>query len=231
MKKAITENDVEKLAKNGVLEVTKDMVLTPEARIFASRRRIAIRFPRPEPEKVSPPIAQGDLAKLIEQAVVEEVTRQAQARGQPAQVLVPSEPLAPASAVSPAVPPPVSAAAAMEPVGLGALEAQVKEKVLSFTREEVGNRAIVTVIGANRPGIVARISKVVAECGGDLADMSQVIVDQYFSMIFIVNMSGIDEKVTSFRAFKEKLQDEAARIGQVEVLVMHENIFRAMHKV
>ena len=98
-------------------------------------------------------------------------------------------------------------------------------------REAEGNRAIVTVVGSNRPGVVARISAAVAECGGDLADMSQVIVDRYFSMIFVVNLDGVTAHGISFRVFKERLQDEAARLGQIQVLVMHEDIFRAMHKV
>ena len=97
--------------------------------------------------------------------------------------------------------------------------------------EGVGPRAIVTVVGADRSGIVARFSAAVAECGGNLEDVSQVIIDKYFSMIFIVNLEGLDEKGITFRVFREKLQDEAARLGGVQVLIMHEDIFKAMHEV
>ena len=94
-----------------------------------------------------------------------------------------------------------------------------------------GPRAIVTAVGANRAGIVARISAAVAECGGDLEDLTQTIIDRYFSLIFVVNLAALEENNISFRVFKEKLQDVAVQVGQVQILVMHEDIFKAMHEV
>jgi len=93
------------------------------------------------------------------------------------------------------------------------------------------SRALVTIVGRNRPGVVAGISSAVAGCGGDLADMNQTIVGDYFSLIFVVDLQGLATKGVSFRVFKEKLLEEEARLGCVKILVMHEGIFSAMHKV
>jgi predicted amino acid-binding ACT domain protein len=58
-----------------------------------------------------------------------------------------------------------------------------------------------------------------------------VIVGDFFSLIFVVDLTGVEKAGHSFRLFKERLQNEAADIGCVKTLVMHEDIFRAMHKV
>ncbi len=213
MKKAITDRDLQEQAQGGAFVVTRDMVLTPGAREYASRMGISLKYGSEAPRKAEPPISDAEIARIVEQIVVAEIGKGAQ------------------SAPAPAAPAPVPETAAMDQVMGQVLDAECKNAVLNCAPEEDANRAIVTVVGQNRPGIVARISSVVADCGGDLADMSQVILDQYFSMILIVDLTGADAKGISFRVFKEKLQDEALRIGQVQVLVMHEGIFKAMHKV
>jgi ACT domain-containing protein len=212
MKKAITDVDIEAGAENGTFVVTREMVLTPGAREYASRNSISVRYGAAPPSTAADPISDGDIARIVEQIVITEVQRAKE---------TPPPPVAPA----------VSQAAAMDSSGGQPLSGFGKNVVLNAHGSEEKNRAIVTVVGQNQAGVVARISAVVAECGGDLADISQVIIDDYFSMIFIVGLEGLDERGISFRVFKEKLQDEATRIGQTQVLVMHEGIFKAMHKV
>lgn len=212
MKKAVSEQEIKAAAQSGTFVVTRDMVLTPGAREYASRNNIALRYEDEAPRTASEPMSDADIARIVEQIVISEVST--------------------ASAPAPApTAPSVPEAAAMDRIMGAPLDEEVKTAVLNCSPTPDANRAIVTVVGKNRRGIVARISAVVAECGGDLADMSQVILDNYFSMIFIVNLSGMEADGVSFRVFKEKLQDEALRIGQTQVLVMHEGIFQAMHKV
>jgi ACT domain-containing protein len=217
MKKAITELEVQALAKDGEVMVTRDMVLTPGAREFASRKGIIFRYGEEKPQSVADPISEDQLASIIEQIVIEEVKR-----GESESTAVNTNMTAPAM-----VPEAAAQAAFVDSV----LGEDGKQAILNCDPDSTGDRAIVTVIGQNRPGLVAKISAVVAGCGGDLADMSQVIIDNYFSMIFIVGLGGLEANNISFRIFKEKLQDEAIRLGQVQVLVMHEGIFKAMHKV
>jgi len=238
MKKAVTEKDIEAGQKDGTFVVVRDMLLTPGAREFASRKGITLKYAVEEPPRAAAPLKSEALEKLIEDIVVQEVTRRAAASAGSGAAAAP--PAAAAPAVSPpsptaepsSGPPLLKADAAMDQSVCLSLDAQCRETMLNLSRpESTGNRAIVTVVGYNRPGIVARISAVVAECGGDLADSSQVILADYFSMIFIVNLDGLEKNNLSFRIFKERLQDEALRIGQTQILVMHENIFKSMHKV
>jgi len=234
MKKAVTERDIEAGQKDGTFTVLRDMLLTPGAREFASRKGIMLKYAIEEPPKASAPLKQEALEKLIEDIVVQEVTRRAAAASVAAASTQPaSAPTAPAAAPQATLAAPMlKAEAAMDQAVSPSLDAQCRETILNLSRPESGgNRAIVTVVGYNRPGIVSRISSVVAECGGDLADISQVIVADYFSMIFIVNLDGLEKNNLSFRIFKERLQDEALRIGQTQILVMHEEIFKSMHKV
>ena len=217
MKKAITELEIQALAKDGELVVTRDMVLTPGAREFASRNGITLRYGDAIPQSVADPISEEQLASIIEQVVLEEVKR--------------SESGSASAESGVAAPVMVPEGAAQAVYVDNVLSEDGKQAILNCDPTTTGDRAIVTVIGQNRPGLVAKISAVVADCGGDLADMSQVIIDDYFSMIFIVGLAGLEAQNTSFRVFKEKLQDEAIRLGQVQVLVMHEGIFKAMHKV
>jgi ACT domain-containing protein len=212
MKKAVTESDVKTQSGNGTFVVTRDMVLTPGAREYASRNNIALRYEHEAPRAAATPMSDTDIARIVEQIVISQVNQ--------------SSPTPPAPTA-----PRVPEAAALDGIMGQALDSQGRDAVLNCSDAQDGNRAIVTVVGQNQPGVVARISAVVAECGGDLADMSQVIIDQFFSMIFIVNLSGMEAGGISFRIFKERLQDEALRIGKTQVLVMHEGIFQAMHKV
>jgi len=237
MKKAIASQDIKALQKDGVLVVTRDMVLTPEAREFASKAGIALKYSQDVPPPAKP-IEKADLARLIEQIVVEEVTkatsRTEQGPQSPRGEVPPlggrGEPGSPQGGI--ALPTLLPESAARDPGVRRGVDADCLRQVLNVsTDEDTSGRAIVTVVGHNRPGVVARISSAVAECGGDLADVSQVIIGDYFSMIFIVNLAGLQEKNLSFRVFKERLQDEAARLGRVQILVMHEAIFQAMHKV
>jgi len=224
MKRAITEVDVGRLARDGVLVVTRDMVLTPGARDYASSHQITVRYEDSPPSEAAAPIGEDELVSIIEQIVVEEITKGGS--GAPAQPA--ADPALPGAETAQSIP----ESAAMDPAGRQeAAGGDFMERILAVRGDDGANRAIVTVIGRDRPGIVSRVSAVVADCGGNLEDITQVVLDKYFSMIFIVNLAGLEPKNLTFRVFKERLQDEAARMGQVQILVMHEDIFKAMHKV
>jgi ACT domain-containing protein len=89
-------------------------------------------------------------------------------------------------------------------------------------------RAVITATGLNRPGVVAALTKVLAEGGADIADISQTIVAGYFTMIIVCDFDTSGG--TTFRAFKDRVEEAAGRIG-CGVLVMHEELLRAMHRV
>ncbi len=88
-------------------------------------------------------------------------------------------------------------------------------------------RAVVTVIGADKVGIVAAISKVLAENNVNILDLTSSKVRDFFVMIMLIDISN---SRVSLEKLKELLGAEAAKIG-VQVAVQHENIFRYMHRV
>jgi len=94
---------------------------------------------------------------------------------------------------------------------------------------EPGNRAVVVATGMNRPGVAAAIAASVSESGCDIEDISQTIVSDFFSMILVVNLAGLGGGL-SFKAFKERLETAGRGVG-AEVMVMHEAILHAMHRV
>ena len=90
-----------------------------------------------------------------------------------------------------------------------------------------GGRAVVTTTGKNQRGIVARIAQAIADAGGDIVDISQTLVSDYFTMIIIVDIGSLS---VSFAEFKAKLERTVATAG-AECLVMHEDVVNALQRV
>ena len=88
-------------------------------------------------------------------------------------------------------------------------------------------RVFITVIGEDKKGIVARISTLLYECGINIEDINQRIMDRYFVMTMLVDM-------TDSQYSMERIRKKLSRIGaelQLEIQVQHENIFKKMHRV
>lgn len=87
--------------------------------------------------------------------------------------------------------------------------------------------AIVTVLGADRPGIVAAISSALAEANANIIDISMTVLRGIFSMIMLVDISRSELDINSLR---EELERRGELVG-VKVLVLHESVFRFMQRV
>jgi ACT domain-containing protein len=88
-------------------------------------------------------------------------------------------------------------------------------------------RAVVTVVGKDKTGIIAKVSAFLAERGVNILDISQTILEEYFAMIMLVDLSGSKSKLAP-------LADECAALGKeigMSIHVQHEEIFNAMHSV
>ena len=94
-------------------------------------------------------------------------------------------------------------------------------------RQQGQSRAVVTTTGRNARGVVATMAKEIAEAGGDIQDISQTIVSDYFTMIMVVDISGL---VVPFSGFKERLLAAAEKLG-VHGVVMHEDVMRSLQRV
>ncbi len=91
---------------------------------------------------------------------------------------------------------------------------------------EIGAMAIVTAVGKNRPGVLAEITAAIADEGGNVHDVSQRVVGGYFHMILTVEVS----QAAPFEALKGRLECLGGT-DDFAVRVMHERVFRFMHRV
>ena len=88
-------------------------------------------------------------------------------------------------------------------------------------------KGIITVVGKDQVGIIAKVCTYLAENDVNILDISQTIVQGYFNMMMIVNHDA------STKAFND-LSDELAALGQeigVDIKIQHEEIFNKMHRL
>jgi ACT domain-containing protein len=91
---------------------------------------------------------------------------------------------------------------------------------------EATNRCLVTAVGRNRVSILAEITAKISDLQGSVHDISQRIVGDYFSTIFVVDLASVD----TFGRFKAELEG-LSQAGDYKIVVQHERIFRAMHRL
>lgn len=88
-------------------------------------------------------------------------------------------------------------------------------------------RAILSVLGADRVGIVAAIATALAELSVNIEDIRQTILDDVFSMTMLVT---VDEETHTFEDIQTRLAEVADKIG-MQVTLQREDVFRFMHRV
>lgn len=88
-------------------------------------------------------------------------------------------------------------------------------------------KAIITVIGKDQIGIIAGTSTILAECGVNILDISQTIMETYFTMIMLVDLSSVKLK---FAELQSKLTEKGKSLG-VTITIQHEDIFNSMHNL
>jgi len=88
-------------------------------------------------------------------------------------------------------------------------------------------RAVVTVIGHDKKGIIAKVSGYLAEVSVNIEDISQTVLRDYFVMIMLVDISKSKLKIAEMSA---GLDNIAKEIG-VSIRIQHEDIFNSMHKI
>ena len=86
---------------------------------------------------------------------------------------------------------------------------------------------IVTAYGVNQPGIIFAITKILAECECNIQDISQKLMQDFFTLIMVVD---IKTAICPFGILKEKLDGVGQKTG-IHVIAQHEDVFRAMHRV
>ena len=97
---------------------------------------------------------------------------------------------------------------------------------MALPREE-SNRAIITVLGRDQIGIIAWVSGRLAEYSVNILDISQTIVNEFFTMIMVVDLNPANLELV---ALSRMLEDEGKDKG-LQVKVQHEDIFAFMHRI
>lgn len=87
--------------------------------------------------------------------------------------------------------------------------------------------AIISVVGKDSVGILARVSSVCEKMNANVVDVSQTVLKDYFAMVMVVN---IDSLKISFNEFVDSFEDVKEN-KNVDIHIMHEDIFNAMHKI
>ena len=86
-------------------------------------------------------------------------------------------------------------------------------------------KAVITVVGKDMVGILARVSAACAEMNANVLEVTQSILDGYFCMVMVVDISKVDDGV---EGLDSKLKSE---VPDMVVHVMHEDIFNSMHRI
>lgn len=89
------------------------------------------------------------------------------------------------------------------------------------------SKAITTVVGKDTVGIIAKVCTYLAENRINILDISQTIVQDYFNMMMIVDVTSISQ---SFGDVAEELEQVGEAIG-VKVKIQREDIFTKMHRI
>lgn len=88
-------------------------------------------------------------------------------------------------------------------------------------------RAIVTVIGKDQVGIIAAVCALLAEHNVNVLDISQTVLQEYFTMIMLVDASQINVSFADLAKTLEAAGNERA----LSIRIQREDIFNAMHRI
>ena len=88
-------------------------------------------------------------------------------------------------------------------------------------------KGIITVIGKDQIGIIAKVCTFLSERGINILDISQTIIQGYFNMMMITDFTGVSSRFEENAAALEQL---GAQIG-VKITLQHEDIFNTMHRI
>ncbi len=112
---------------------------------------------------------------------------------------------------------------------------KVKEKIEKLSEGSVSfpigstssGRVILTAFGLNKPGIVAAITKSIAESNCDIQDLSQKLMGDFFTMIMIVDLSTSPKDLKGLQKDMAKIAEEL----KIKIYLQHEDVFKFMHRI
>jgi ACT domain-containing protein len=88
-------------------------------------------------------------------------------------------------------------------------------------------KAIITVVGSDQKGIIARVSAILAENNINIVDISQTILSGNFVMMMMVDL---EESKISIDEVRSKMEELGSQMD-VNISIMNEKVFSAMHRI
>jgi ACT domain-containing protein len=222
MSRVVTQADVEAVPQGGTLSVEADAAVTPLAVEHAAAR--GVRILRHD--------GGGDARGLVREVTRAVVSRLGEAGPQVIEAVV-AEVLA---ALGPAAAAPVSAGgtvttargATLLPLADGASPGvDYCMACVEQERARQRRRAVLTTTGKNTKGIVARVTARIADLGGDILDISQTLVGDFFTMIIVIDVGSLS---VSFEQFQDEVSRAVREMG-CQAMMMHEDVLTSLHRV
>lgn len=205
MPRVVSHTEIAGVADGATLTVDADTIVTPLAAEEARARGITIARAN----------GSGAAPGLVRQVARQVVARMGDAQPEVLEAVV-AEVMASIGNGE--------ASAALEEVGPGIDYCQA---CLEQERARTRRRAVLTTTGRNCKGIVARVTAKIAELGGDILDISQTLVGDYFTMIVVVDTATLD---VPFADFKTAMEREVQAMG-LQAMMMHEDVVNSLHRV
>ena len=92
---------------------------------------------------------------------------------------------------------------------------------------QASDKVLITVVGQDRVGIIARVAVALADNGINILDLDQKVMQGYFVMSLMADMAGAKVDLETLG----RLMDDVGRQLGLRITVQHENIFRSMHRI
>lgn len=88
-------------------------------------------------------------------------------------------------------------------------------------------KAVITVIGVDKVGIIAKVSGMLAEANINILDINQTIMNDLFTMIMYTDITNIKGEFSAVADALEKLGDDMG----LQIRITHEDIYKSMHRI
>ena len=88
-------------------------------------------------------------------------------------------------------------------------------------------KTVVSVIGKDAVGIIAKVSAICSECNANILDITQSVLQDMFVMVMLTEIKELN---CSFNEFSEKMKNLGTE-NNLDIRVMHEDIFNSMHRI
>lgn len=88
-------------------------------------------------------------------------------------------------------------------------------------------KAVITVVGKDKVGIIHGVSGILQDNNVNILDISQTIMDGYFTMIMLTDASNSKKDIASLKEVFKKFSEA----NSLDVSVQHEDVFKSMHRI